>query len=134
MPNALRMGIIGDLIVFLIFILFELILGSWGTFTLGYAIKYRFEEKLKSCTTKLMNYVMQFYVRLLLDPKQSMYDFEIFQEGVLFELTYPPSQVTCPMILMYEFTNIHRTLDTVVKSASIMRYCDKIDNFDNQVT
>ena len=80
-----------------------------------------------------MNYVMQFYVRLLLDSKQSMYNFEILQEGVLLELTYLLSQDICPMILMYEFTNIYRTLNSVVKSASIMRYCDKMDSFDNQV-
>ena len=111
-----------------------MVLGSWGVFTLGYAVNCQFEQKYESCTTKLMNYVMQFYVRLLLDPKQSMYNFEILQEGVLLELTSPLSQVICPMILMYEFTNIYRTLNNVVKSASIMRYCDKMDSFDNQVT
>ena len=79
---------------------------------------------------------MQFYVRLLLYPKQSTYSFEILQEGALLELTYPLFQDICPMILMYEFTNIHvyHTLHTVVKSDSIMRYCDKMDNFDNKVT
>ena len=111
-----------------------MILGSWAVFTLGYAVKHQFEEKDESCTTTSMNYVMQFYVRLLLDPKTSMYDFVIFQEGVLFELTYPLSQVICPMILMYEFTNIYLTVKTPMNYTSIIRYCDKKDNFDNQVT
>ena len=111
-----------------------MILGGWAVFTLGYAVKYQFEEKDESCTTTSMNYIMQFYVRLLLDPKTSMYDFEIFQEGLLFELTYPLSQVICPMILMYEFTNIFLTVKTPMNYTSIIRYCDKMDNFDNQVT
>ena len=114
--------------------MFSFTLGGWVVFNLGYAVKHQFKEKDESCTTTSINYIMQFYVRLLLDPQKLMYDFEIFQKGVLIELTNPQSQVICPMILMYEFTNIDLILKTPMNYTSIIRYCNKMDNFDKQVT
>ena len=112
-----------------------MILGSWGVISIGSAVLNVFDEKDKSCTAmKLINYVMQFYTILLLDPTKSMYELEFFQSGVLLELLHSQSQDICPMTLLFEIIPIvyQRMPSGMVFNISIQ--CDQVDNLDNQVS
>ena len=112
-----------------------MILGSWGVISSGSAILNVFDEKDKSCTaSKLINYVLQFYTMLLLDPTKSMYELEFFQNSVLLELSHSRSQDICPMTVLFEIVSIvyQRMPSGMVLNISIQ--CDQVDNLDNQVS
>ena len=119
-----------------IFDICKILLGSWGLIAFKYAHLNEFDKSLaeKSCTTEIINYVMQFHVKLLLDPGKSLYELEIFQKGVLLELTYRRSQDICPMTLLYDV--IPQIYEQILFASlyPLSIRCDQLYNLDNQVS
>ena len=108
-----------------------MIVGTWGVINFAYTISKEFTRDHKTCATRNLRYIMQIISRALLDHRKSMYAVEINNNDVLVEITYPQSQVICPMELQFNSLNLFSEVFTFVPSINIL--CEALDSFDIQV-